>query len=178
MDDKTDVAPDYGEGLTESGAEVPSSPRDPPGPQPLRPRVTVTGQAVYQSDSGDPTAVGKPFSYACVTDDPPCVRPGFKVGGEWVPVTGLWVETVGLLVISNDGPPRRGVNPTPDEAKADSAAVVEVGVVPPGGNEPTVFSSVHPGQSIRVEPADACLDDYRLRCRSGTARVTLAAFPA
>lgn len=151
------------------------SPQEGTGPQAMRPRVTVTGSAVYQAEGLEPTVITKPFGYQAKTDDPPCVRPGIKVTEEWQPLSGLWVEDVGLLVIANDGPPRRPTNPTPGERRADEDAVLLIGVTLVG--ETVAACQVSPGRSVRLEPPGGCLTGYSLRCRLGTTRATVAAFP-
>lgn len=146
----------------------------------LKDRLTVVETVYFQPVEGEGAATETRFSrWLKSRDEQPCMRSyrGKQVATQdWVLLEGLWVEHCGQLVITNDEGKGLLVNPSAEEQELISHRVLEVGLFHPvTPNTPLAFAIIPPGESARFYPAN--LAGLRLRCREGTARYTVAAYP-
>lgn len=134
-----------------------------------RARLTVVESVHHVAADGTPTTAGVPFQRWLDTDDPPYRRTG-TASGEWSPLPVPDRDT-GVMVLANLRAVRATV-PTPGEAEAESACVLEVSFFDDG---PIIHAIVRPGEDMRVEPADA--SSILVRCRNGSAKYSVTLFP-
>ncbi len=144
-----------------------------PDRAPVRHRLTVVDAVYFSPHDGQPIEYRTPFGRELLTDERPYSRP-LTVGPEWVEVDLGWLKDVGvsMVVVQNDEGRYRQTVPSPEERASESDRVVEVAAetgVPP-------FALVRPTESCRFEPARAT--GLALRCRSGSAKVTVVLVPA
>jgi hypothetical protein len=131
---------------------------EPPTPGPARAGMTTIETVYWQQRDGQPLAVLSRFSRPSHADRDPYARP-VLVGTAWQPLDLGWLagQAVGLLLVANR------------ETATDRA--VEIGF----GDAPAVALLVLPGESCRLQPADAAA--VRLRCSAGEARCEITLFP-
>lgn len=142
-------------------------------------RLTVVETVYHQPAAGPPTATESRFSRPLGSDEQPYSR-RLTIPTRWVRLDPGWVGGgCAALALSNEGPvARRTTVPTPEEAAADAALVVTVGVAAdPEGATVAPFARVRPGESLRLEPADP--GRLMLVCSGeAPARVLLTLIPA
>lgn len=132
-------------------------------------RINYIGQIVhYSDDTQQPVDFPNCFTRILKSDDARFIRPDLKVGEEWKEVNTGWVEDVGLLVIVNNEGKFLKVNPTAEEQKAISERVVEITC-----NVACADWLIPAGESFMGSPAGKVF----VRCRKGTAKVTVMAYP-
>lgn len=136
------------------------------GPKPaIRSRIVVVETLYHQPmDGSSPTSVDNRYGRMLETDEQPYTRL-MKIDGIWRELDPGWlkaqVETgaVGMLLLRNE--------------EKDKDAIVEVAF----GTPPVVFSSLPPGESLRL-PCVQNLDKFRVRTRaSRPLKVTLHLLP-
>lgn len=154
------------------------------GPRP-KARVTVVESVIYQQldPPGEAVDLGS-GGYSLPVFEPAdeqCV-PGRvqTVGPDWAPLQLLYLDglPVAVLVVENLEGTGRQVLPSDAEAAGTAARVVELAVPSlamhgPHNDSLPAFAVVRPGTSARFEPAAR----VHARCRSGRARVRVAAAP-
>lgn len=108
------------------------------------------------------------------------------VGPDWTPLAQHWVEQPSVVWLENQTGYDRRLIPTPEEAAAEDACAVEVGIGPVPGAGPVeelaifAFARVRPGRCCRFEPvplgtaANAAL---WLRCPAGQAELRAVLVP-
>jgi len=153
-----------------------------PGQQNPKCRLSITEQVYHQSPDSDPTGIAMHSSRWLESDEQPWVRKT-RIGGEWTVLDTGFVTDPGTVVIQNAAPSFR-INPTAEERReADAKTLVLAklvhaegcSLIPGCGPYIDEFAEIAPGESIRVSPLD--LRDWRIKCRSGYAQVTITAFP-
>jgi len=82
-----------------------------------------------------------------------------------------WVEDHSLLVVRNEEGKGLPTNPTDEERAALEERVVEL-----YGGESVFRILIHPKRSVQLTLS--CTKGLMMRCRKGSARITLAVFPA
>lgn len=116
------------------------------------------------------------FSRWLESDEPPYLRPEFKVGTEWVELDLGWIEhlsAVGMLSLLNKLPVWQ-VQPTPEQRTEAEARIIEIGVpVTDGMLMPMIV--VRPGESCRFEPSG--MVPLWIRSRADGARLTIVVIP-
>jgi hypothetical protein len=94
------------------------------------------------------------------------------IGPEWADLDTGWLKTLSLVTLRNSEGDGQQVRMSADERAALAGRVVEVGVEIGGAF--VAFAVVRPGETgIRLEPVRPLF----LRAPSGSARVTVTAFP-
>ena len=174
-----------------------ASPLPPGAPRP-RAVLILTEQLVHRATDGQG---GAPFSLtppgrqvALATSEQPWQR-HFTARPVWAPLECGWLDGgAGLLHLENRGPQtKRTVVPTPEEAAADAACVVELAVLPPTPPpdprrtmhdpplpppaEPVLVAVLTPGGVPARLPNPGDPTRYRVRTRAGEARCVLTLFP-
>lgn len=146
----------------------------------MRPRITVTEQAVHQPADALPTAVEwPPFSRELRSDEQPYGPRRVAAGPRWQRLDQGWLDgaPVGMLFLRNEGAGARETRPTEEERALDAALVVELSLCPDGGASQPPFALVRPGETCRYEPHPQAPPPY-LRCPCGTVRVSYVLYPA
>jgi hypothetical protein len=136
-------------------------------------RLTVTETVYYQYGQDQPVQASAQFGRTLDTEEQAYQRK-VTVGEDWKPLDVGWAGPVpAMLVVANDEhryvPP---TIPTPEEAAALEAKVVEVGVTPPNGAV-VGFARVRPRETCRFEPSARVV----VRCPAGRCRVVVFAAP-
>lgn len=98
-----------------------------------------------------------------------------QIGPEWAKLDCGWVKAASMLVLSNEEGKGLDRVPTPAQRAETAARVVELATTTPEG---ALVSTdlVPPGESLRRIPSE--LGWIWVRCRTGTALVTLTLVPA
>lgn len=146
-------------------------------PPPSKGRVTVVHRVMCQQVGENPFPIETGFARWLETDEQPVGRT-CKVGEEWTPLYHGWLESAGILIVVNEEGRRLAVVPTAEEAKEIDEKIVEVGISSPYMGKEFIqpFTTIPPrGEDMRINPID--LTRLRLRCRKGTARVTISLIP-
>lgn len=110
------------------------------------------------------------------TKDQPYGPRRLTVGPEWQPLDTGWVKEPGLILITNEeGLPKHvQVNPTPAEAAAAEARVVEVAL---RTEQPVPFARVpFRGECLMFTPIPG--REYLLRCVAREAKVVVLCYPS
>lgn len=140
----------------------------------MKARLTIVEQVYHQDSDGNATPAGQPYSRLLVSDEQPFVR-RLEVGPEWVQLPTGWLTQASVLLLTNDGPQKRAVNPTPEEREKDEDCVLWLGLrirdMPP---EP--FSPLRLSESLRLPPY--ILSKLFLRCPTGITKVTITLLPS
>lgn len=154
--------------MTPNGLKTsPEVPRHP------RPRLTVV-EVVYHAIPGeDTTSLECRFGRFLGTAEQRYQR-RLAVGADWQPLDCGWLDAgAGMLSLKNDEGKFTQVYPTDRSLSEAAVRVVEIGLVV--GDSVHAFAVVRPRESARFEPS--FLPALKIRCRSGSARCTLTAFP-
>jgi hypothetical protein len=123
------------------------------------------------ADGGQPTAREARWSRPLEGAEAPYVRT-LQATTAWQALDTGWIEQSGFLVVTNDEGPARLVQPTEEERAAVAARILEIAT----HDGETAAWLVQPGEALFCHPADA--RRLRLRCQAGTARCTVALYPA
>jgi hypothetical protein len=151
-------------------------------------RLTVVEVVSYQAALDKPGGIDSRFDRKMATEEQLFLR-RLTVGEDWQALECGWLKAVGMLVIKNE-PAQFHVNPTEAQKTEAASKVLEVGLkvgevtvleegevrnvkAPP--EQVIAFALVPPGESARWQPLDA--SNLRLRCKVGSARVTVALIP-
>jgi hypothetical protein len=145
--------------------------------------VVVTGQVCHRRHADQPTSTVFQFSRDLETEEQPytrlCHKGKSKAKEEWQPIDTGWLEDkVSLLVISNDEGGHTDVNLTPEALEEIKARVIEIGIELNTESSLLVipFQYILPKESLPISPID--ITSYRIRCRKGSAKYTITAYPA
>jgi hypothetical protein len=144
-----------------------------------RDRITVVEQVYHRpADGGEPTVAETRFSRELASQEQPFERRA-KVGEDWQPLEHGWLESAGMLLISNEEGRHLQVNPTDEERLSISRRVLEL-IYAMEDDELLVPQSsctwlIPPGESMRAYPSD--VSRLCVRCQSGVARFTLRLYP-
>jgi hypothetical protein len=152
-------------------------------------RLAVVATVYHVPQDDEPVSVQYQFDRSVRSDEQTYTR-RVKIGEQWTPLDHGWVEQAGMVVVSNDEGRFLKANPTIEEKAETSLKIIEIAVVaimtseknrtmhsPPRLPDVTVpFGLVYPGETTHLTPLD--VKTLRLRCRSGTARVSLTVIPA
>lgn len=127
---------------------------------------------IYHQQSGEsPTAVDGRWSRGMEGDEQPYSRK-VVLGEDWQPIDCGWCKDgAGYVVIENLEGKNLQAQPTPEERRAISERVVEIGF----GENPAACLFVLPGESHPLSPTDA--SEIVLRCRKGKAKATVTVYP-
>lgn len=134
-----------------------------------RDRFTVVETIAFNSQGGSRVAPveSKYFRELSSQEDRPYQRT-YKVSEEPKPLdlgwAGEWAE-IGLLHVSNDEGKHTPYIPTPKEKQETAKRIVELG-----------DWLILPGESMRGLPK--VIKDLKVRCQSGTAKITVTIYPA
>lgn len=157
------------EPITPSAADPKLTP-----PRTPQTRLLVVEQLIHRTPSGQQAWEGR-YGRNLTTDEQPYHRQ-FTVGPEWQVLECGWVQTAGMLYLTNEEGKDRRTYPNETEKKDLAEKVVEVGAADGEGFYPVRFARVRPnGESARFEPID--LASFRVRCPAGPARCTLTLLP-
>jgi hypothetical protein len=138
----------------------------------LRNVVSVVEQVYWQPALDQPqqlleSACGRELE----SDEQPYVR-RLVVNEEWRPIDCGWIgDECGMFLLCNEEGKHLHKNPTPEQKASLDEKVVELRF----DRNPTCFWYILPGESMRGCPSNA--QSLFIRCRSGTARVTLTLLP-
>lgn len=137
-------------------------------------RLTVVQQTYHQLPGEQPRYYDSRFSRELETLEQPYERQT-TIGPEWKPLDVGWLnETgVGMLIIENNEGQFYVRIPTLEEKEVTRAKGIEIGIDVVGNIDS--FALVPSGESCRFYPANA--NHLRIRCQSGTAKITIQAFP-
>lgn len=144
-----------------------------PIPQPVIARITVLDTINYVPVSGATLPVQTNYNRLLKTDEQPYTR-NCRIGEQWVKLDSGWLTEASQLKVSNEEGRFPVVYPTQEERAESMERVVEIGLCI-AADPPVRFALIRPGESCRFEPAD--LSRLYLRCRKGTARVTVTVIP-
>lgn len=133
-------------------------------------RVVVRTDCIYDRMQHGAKAWGSPHSFPVDSDEEAYDRT-IKVSPDWQIVDTSWVTSPSLLWLHNVPEPLN-VNPTPEQAKAAEALVIEVTIS--GHRTPLADFLLRPGRDMHVEPTRPLL----VRCSAGTARMRIIAVPS
>jgi len=133
--------------------------------------MTVVEHVYHQPFGEQPVGVDSSFNRKLDSDEQMFVRK-FRVTEEWTPINVGWVESAGMLMLSNDEGRSLQTLPSDEEKAAVAARVVELKYQDAPDDQAW---TVLPGESMRAMPSQASL--LMLRCRSESARVTLTLIP-
>jgi hypothetical protein len=141
--------------------------------------VVVVGQVCHRRHADQPTSTVFQFSRELETEEQPytrlCHKPKSKAKEEWLPLDTGWLEEeVSFLVIRNDEGGHTDVNLSEEEKESIKQRIIEIGIY----NEDVTIPIQYflPQESLPISPID--LDSYRIRCRKGTAKYTITAYPS
>jgi len=156
-------------------------------------RFGVVETVYFQQPETIPVAVDSRFTRWLDSEEQPYLRQA-KIGQDWQEVDVGWLENlpVSQLVLRNDEG-KFQVQPTSEQRALVMGRILELAILPrPDASDltkcrtmrsppkreipPLSFAVLRPGQSLRFEPVDA--NRLVIRCKSGTARLTLFAIPA
>lgn len=159
-------------------------------------RLTVVEQVCHRPADAGPASFASGFSCALETSEQPLLGRRVTVGEQWQPLEAHWLADSGasqVVLVNLEGDFSQRA-PTPEERLEASLRIVEVGFADdqaapqgprrrltafdppreaPRGPAPRVV--LRPGRSCRFEPW--CLNDLRLRCAKGEARVEVNVIP-
>lgn len=131
-------------------------------------RITVNESVYYQPHGEEAKQVSSSFSEDVNTTEQLYQRK-VQVGSEWKYVDLGWVESLSVLVISNQRQ-RPLVQPSVQEIQEASARIVELSY-----DDQDRGWVIKPGQSMRGTPNSP--KSLRIRCLQGEATVLISAFP-
>lgn len=136
-------------------------------------RVLVVGQVAYTNDGNeDADSLDLTFIRPVKGVEQP-VRRRFEVGEEWQPLDAAWLDAASICVIANNAGRGLQTIPTPEEAAAIDATVVEIGVQTRDSVWPVAL--LRPGARLPIEFYNVKL--VRLRCRRGSAKCVATLYP-
>lgn len=162
---------------SDPGDEVPLAPVV--AQQAARCYLLVAESVYHQEGVSQPTVIADHFSFTrtLASDEQPYTR-RVKVGSEWQALDTGWLDgACGMLVLVNNEGLNRQTIPTAEERQETAARVIELGFCRDRDfAEPVAFGLVRPGESSRLEPTEP--KALYLRCRSGTASVSIGLLPA
>ena len=140
--------------------------------EPVCDLVTVVENVYYQPLQGQTEQVGEAaYSRSIQSHEQPFVR-RFAAGESWKPLPCGWIDHCGLLILANDEGRYMHRHPSPEEKATVASRVVELAYT---GDEASFCWLVLPGETMRGYPSDA--SKLVIRCRKGTAQVTLTLLP-
>lgn len=167
--------------------QVGSSTIDPPpvlphiltnGPAPVpKGRLRVVDEVSYQGADDEPRSVVCRFGRWAETGEQPCLR-RVTIDGHLrhLDEFKLWIDIAGMLVIENTTPTLQTI-PTPAKTAENESRVIELWVRP---LDPTIAAvlvcPIPVGESVRL-PGPILLANIGIRCRAGSTRALIAAFP-
>lgn len=153
-------------------------------------RIIVVEMVYHQSTEEQPTAIETRFARWLDSEEQPFIRRS-KVGEEWQPLDTGWIDTAGLILISNvEGTTTIQQQPSQQEQDSLTSRVLEIGLITPepvksnrtmysphqGPSTLIVpFAEIIPGETIRFSPVN--LDRMRIRCRNGFGRYSIHVLP-
>lgn len=144
--------------------------------------VVVVGQVCHRRHANQPTSTTIQFVRDLETEEQPytrlCHKEKSKATEEWQMIDTGWLENdVSILIISNDEGGHSDTNLTPEALEEIKSRVIEIGIYVDASH----FSETIPIQYILPREAFPLslfeVDDYRIRCRKGTAKYTITAYP-
>lgn len=136
-------------------------------------QLTVVQSLYHTSGEFGPTELPPSrFARQLQSSDQPYVR-HVTVGEEWTPIDAGWVKDCGMLCVFNREGESLAAIPTQEQAKQIALRVVELAFA---ADDPECFWLIRPGESFRGEPSGT--RSLVVRCRKGSAKVTIAALPA
>lgn len=129
-------------------------------------RMTMVERVYHQQQGVDAVGYDLPEQWLVDSDEEPFKRT-VTLAEEWRTLAelGCWLKDCSLLVIVNEEGKAPTVNPTEAERRGLARRCVEV-----------EGQLVRPGRHVSLSPED--LAAVRLRCRCGSARVTIRVFPS
>lgn len=151
------------------------------------PFLTVVETVVHAVPSGEPTEVACRYEVQLRTREQ-VYRREMTVDVGWRSLDLGWVgDRVSIVHLSNREGERYDVTPTEEQRADVEDRVIEIGVaVTEVGKDATQWDpptsvimplmAIPPRESMRFRPVGA-FDRLRVRCRRGSARVTVVAFP-
>lgn len=174
--------------MSEPAAAIPPPP--PIGHHPRaaardRSTVVVREDVIYRFRGDQREVADGRHSFGFDGGDEVCTRV-VPVGPDWVPVNTYWVPRPSVVWVENRVGFDRRTLPTPAEAAAEDAAVVELGIGPdPGAGPPETllivgFARVRPGRCCRFEPVPlgpAAGTALWVRCPAGGAEIKVVLVP-
>lgn len=143
--------------------------------------VTIVSTVYHRASPHDEsTSVLCNFGRDLASDEQPCGPRTVKVGEEWQPLELGWLkDCVGMVIITNEEgrfPQRKPSEEEKAEAAERMLQVAVVMMVDWATEHLTVpFALVLPTETLCFCPADASA--LRVRCRKGTAKVTITLLP-
>jgi hypothetical protein len=132
-------------------------------------RFTARFAMHHESAGEEPVSVSSEFSYMLQNREQPYTR-RLVVGEEPMELDCGWVENPEWVMVQNRTGVGLQVQPTPEEAAAIAAAVVVLALA---GSDTGITIAPGRGQPVPLEDVSR----WRLRCRKGTAKVTIYVFP-
>lgn len=160
---------------------TPSSP--PPGPE--LDRLTVTGMVYHQAYNELPTLFESSYSQLLASTGGQPYKREVTVGEEWTELDTGWLDPPGgMVVVRNNEGKWLVTNPTPEERTEAAKRVVELVFLRSdelaSSYQGTALDdadlSIPPGDFQRLIPASDRVRVW-LRCRHGTAKVTVYVTP-
>lgn len=159
----------------ESGSVEGTTPKLKAKPTPVvKDRITVVETIYYQPFGDQATSVESKFDRILDSVDEQPYSRKCKATEEWQSLDTGWVKTCSMLSIENNEGKFAQRIPTPEERDEAKAKVLELAYSGEYVDEDTWL--ILPGESMRGLPAD--LSRLLIRCRKGSAKFTVTAFPA
>lgn len=131
--------------------------------------LTVLKTVYHRPEAGAARAQRARWTRRLASAEAPYLRT-LTATATWQPLDCGWVEEVGLLLVTND----EGGRPRPRPSAADQAALAARTLELAYDAEPPWL--IAPGESFVGRPGQA--RSLRVRCRSETARYTVAVYPS
>lgn len=154
--------------IPKDAVEAPQKPREE-----LKPRITVVTKSYYQPPDNPAVSVVARFSRDVATDKQIYVR-NLTATEEWLQVDIGWLETTSMLIIVNREGQQLQTKPTQQEQEAINQKVLQVTYLHPS-EKPVGYLLIAPGESLRITPSN--LEHLCIRCKQGSVKYTLNAFP-
>jgi hypothetical protein len=151
-------------------------------------RIVIVENVYHQSPNEDPIVVESRFDRWLSTNEQPFIRKMY-VEQEWKPLDYGWINNASILVITNEKDKSIAVRPTHSQQELLNNRILEVGIIPTIedkprdmhspklDNTPIIFTTIPPGESIRINPPN--VKSVVIRCQGiGVTRCTISLFSA